>query len=343
MAALITDDDASHSCSDRFKWELRPSYALFSLEEPSGRMIDVQKCFAPRGRCCSTVIFRLFFLAWSCQVLYDDVVYTYPRHNLYIYLGYLTHWGHVITILYFTCSLFCSCCVPCSRVAQTSNDSSPHALIKWTWGLYSLVAPLELAITFLYWGSGIYSFPVTYSSVMEHGVLGALVWIDGLLVGTVPVRAKHVFFLITTATTYLVWTIVNAILGIGNGEWGPAYNDDALYPVLNWNKQTKAAAILSAIVVIILAPALFYLCWLASLASPKHNKNDKQGHHEDVAEEEAMEQGSRCYCHGCSCCCCCCVCDGSRRPLYNEKATANGMHSAKEGFDYRGMDKGEMA
>jgi len=331
-----TDDKAIitfNSCPDRFKWELRPSYPLFSLEEPSGRFIHVQECFAPRRRWGATAIARLLMLGWTAQVLYDDIVYTYPRHNLWIYLGYLTHWGHVITILYFVCSLFC-CLVPSSLLEQPKmGNVQPRALIKWTWGLYSLVAPLELAITILYWGSGI-AGRATYSSIMEHGVLGTLVWIDGIFVGNVPVRAKHVIFLITTAALYLSWTIVNALLGIGNGEWGPAYNDDALYPVLNWNKQTHAAAILSAFVVVILAPALFYLCWLASLLSPRAVPKS-------MTEEEAVEEGSRCCCHGCCDSCCCLVCDGSRRPLYDGENASN--VKTQEGFDYRGMDKGVMA
>lgn len=171
---------------------------------------------------------------------------------------------------------------------------------------------------------------IVYCSVMEHGVLGALVWIDGILVGNVPVRAKQVVFLVGVASMYLIWTIINAILGIGNGEWGPAYNDDALYPVLNWNKQTQAAAILSAFVEVVLAPALFYLCWLASLLSWK------QQHDDDVMNIE--EEGNRCCCHGC-CSCCCFVCDGSRRPLYKENPSTGAM---QDGFDYNEMNTGAM-
>ena len=242
--------------------------------------------------------------------------------------------------LRFSISLVPFCAVCCHFPTFIKrNDNDVHAFIKWTWGLYALVAPLELAITLLYWGSGI-AGRITYATVMEHGVLGALVWIDGLLIGLVPVRAKQVWLLLLVATLYLLWTIVDALLNIGNGEWGPAYNDDALYPILNWNKQTRAAAILSAIVELIVAPALFYLCWMASLASCRQQNVDL-----DKKEE------NRCCGHGSSSSSssCCCgrpwlVCDGSRRPLYdmNAEKVPPDANTQQEAFDYSEMNKGTM-
>jgi hypothetical protein len=129
------------------------------------------------------------------------------------------------------------------------------------WGLYDTVAPLEVAITFLYWGSGLYN-GFTYINVMEHGGLLLLLLLDGW---TIPVRAKHVAFLLGISLLYLVWTIIDAVLDIGSGDWGPAYNDDALYPILNWKKETKGAAIVSAFAVLILAPLIYTIIWMWSL------------------------------------------------------------------------------
>ena len=212
--ATFNGHNPSCSLSDRLKWELRPSYPLYSLEEPCNRTLDGAECFAPSRHFPLPIILRFLFLTWSLQVLYYDVVYTYPRHNLYIYLGYLTHIGHVFVIFYFTCSFLCSV-VP-RRFLATNN--SPCALIKLTWTCYATIAPLQVAITTLYWGSGIATYPNTYCSIMEHGVLGVLVWIDGVWIGLVPVRAKQVWFLIVSATLYLLWTIIDAVLDIGNGE-----------------------------------------------------------------------------------------------------------------------------
>jgi hypothetical protein len=252
-------------------------------------------------------------------------------------MGYLTHWGHVLTILYFTCSLCCAILPPVTRQPasapplpppppdESSQSASPphpqpHVLVRATWGLYSTVAPLEVAITLLYWASGGVNDngPVTYISVMEHGGLAVLVWMDGLVVSVVPVRAKHICFLLTVCALYLTWSVIDVVAGIGGGEWGPADTDDALYPVLRWGSETRAAALLSAFTICVLAPGLFLGCWMLSLAS--------------LANNNSIEEGAPSQCGGC---CCGCVFHGLRRKLYREECV-----SSEEAFDYNGMVKG---
>ena len=265
-------------------------------------MIDVASSFGGRRRAC-TALLRALLLLLSLQVLLYDV-YTYPPHNLYLYLGYLTHWGHVLSLLYFFSAFSCTL-LPKTLQQPLAPHDAPHWLVRTTWGLYSTVAPLELAITLLYWASGLQFGPVTYVAVMEHGGLALLLLMDGLVWSLIPIRVKHVVFLLTVCLLYFAWTIVDALANIGGGEWGPAYNDDALYPVLNWKERTRSAAILSAFAVLVLAPALFATCWMLSLMSPKPG------------------------------CCCKCTWDGSRRPLYREG------DSNKDVFDYQGLDHGK--
>lgn len=322
----------------RLQWELRPSFSLFSIDEPSGAQIDVAASFgafthnASYLKIFSIFIVRLVFFVWSVQVLYEDVSH-YPPHNLYIYMGYLTHWGHVLTILYFICSFLCAIMPPVTRqpvqlssqLNQPSQSSpQPNVLVRATWGLYSTVAPLEVAITLLYWASGGVNDngPVTYISLMEHGGLAVLVWLDGLIVSVVPVRAKHVWFLLTVCTLYVLWSVVDVLAGIGGGEWGPADTDDALYPVLRWGSETRAAALLSAFTICILAPGLFLGCWMLSLASLANTNSQ--------VEEAASQRG------GC-CCCGCVLFHGLRRKLYR-----NESDGSDEAFDYNGMGKAVM-
>jgi len=94
------------------------------------------------------------------------------------------------------------------------------------------------------------------------------------------------------------------------GEWGPAYNDDALYPVLNWRHETNVAAFLTAFAICVLAPALFSLCWLLSLVA--------------CAKDKSFAGVSR------NCFWCICEFDGSRRPLFQDEAPIN-----EEGFEDR--------
>lgn len=187
-------------------------------------------------------------------------------------MGYLTHWGHILVICYFFASLLCA--LPgSSRTILYQPDQEgqpPHRIVQSTWLLYSIVAPLQVAITLLYWVS-LSTGPATYISVMEHGGLTCLVWLDGLVLGRVPVRAKHVYFLSGLCFMYTCWSIADVVLGIGGGEWGPANTDDALYPVLQWGRDSKSAALLSAFAVCVLAPGLFFLSWALSFSKRRRH------------------------------------------------------------------------
>ena len=228
------------SCWRRFWWELRPSYPFFSLEEAttedifpeysrqckgnnSGtiitrRHIHVAASFAPHR---FAILIRLCFLAWSLEVLYTDVTH-YPPHNLFWYMAYLTHWGHLLSNCYFFCSFLCSI-IPSATKQPQNEEDIPGRLVRTTWGLYSCVAPLEIAITMLYWsGTEFISGHGTYVAIMEHGGIATMVLMDGLMVGLVPVRAKHIVYLLTLSICYMIWSVIDAVYEIGNGEWGPA-------------------------------------------------------------------------------------------------------------------------
>ena len=225
-------------------------------------------------------------------------------------------------------------------------------LIRATWSLYATAAPLSIAIALLYWASIAPEahFPdvFTYPSVMEHGVVGMLVLFDGNIVGTVPVRAKHITYLMIVCTSYLLWSLINWMKNLGNGEWGPAYDDDALYPVLKWGSETRLAATISGFAIVILCPAIFWMVWMLSLASI-----------EDVAHNDAEDESSGCSrCCGRCCCCCCCwwlrccnkevLWEGRRRPLLyhtQRKSTApvSDGYDAEHGAKYKEMPMGRLA
>lgn len=338
---------AAVSLSRRLWWELRPSFGLFSPLEPTGRTVDLAACFSGAGgtrtRCYSCLL-RLLLWLWAVQVLAVDVCH-YPPHNLYIYLGYLTHWGHLLSIGYLLGSFLCAAVPALIQRNNHKNDINddeqqqqpteqrqpppqiPLRLIQTTWFLYSLTAPLELAICLLYW-SAVAAGPAAFSyvSVMEHGGIAIAVWLDGTGVlaasktgggSGVPVRAKHAAFLMVTCCAYLFWTGVDAVLGIGNGEWGPAYSDDALYPVLNWNSDKQLAATVSAVAICGVAPACFALCWLASLYSGAGGGCGRR-----------TADGGRC--------CSAASFDGSRRPLLPPLDRV--VDDAVEAADYKVLD-----
>jgi hypothetical protein len=335
-----TTISSNASCWARFWWEMLPSYPLFSLDEPTLieytdgadtqslqlRQIHVAASFAPSRPLYLTSWIRLMLLLWALHVLYIDVS-SYPPHNLYIYMGYLTHWGHVLSILYLTASFLCTIIPGAVQQPQqpskdTAESGSVSRLVRLTWGLYSTVAPLEVAITLLYW-SAISTGEFRYITVMEHGGIAAFVWFDGLVVGLVPVRAKHIAFLMVVCASYLIWTVIDAVLDIGSGEWGPAYDDDALYPVLNWKTDSKGAAMVAAFAICVLSPCLFMGCWMLSLMSSRSSRSSTIG---KISDADMSPNNGFC-CHNY---------DGSRRPLY-PLLDVNDADSSHSAFNYNAL------
>ena len=197
--------------------------------------------------------------------------------------------------------------IPVVIEEDESNKAIPK-LIKITWLLYSTTAPLSLAIAMFYW-IGIAPGQSTqdslnYVCIMEHGIIGIIVLIDGVLVGTIPVRAKQYVCLLAVCISYLLWSLVNYILKLGNGDWGPAYDDDALYPVLNWSWESRrVAAIVSSFATIVLCPVLFWVVWMLSLSSLENN--------------DSAEDNNRCCYRGC--CGRRLVFEGRQRPLLDSE------------------------
>jgi hypothetical protein len=269
-------DTSTRSIAFRDRVLHEVSQPFFSLEEPLDHIkVDVFTAFATPWR-WTTGCFRLVMLAWSLQVLYFDISH-YPPHNLFIYMGYLTHWGFLLTIAYLLCSFLCFLALSSAETQgqtfETLDGSKIGRLVKITWALFSIAAPLQICICFLYWTAVSSGGPVSYVSVMEHGVFAIVVLVDGLLVGHIPVRLPHAVFVWMICLCYLIWTLIDAYCNIGNGEWGPAYSDDALYPVLNWKQQSRLASYVSAFCLIILAPGVFCFVWLLSLLSRSRGRH----------------------------------------------------------------------
>ena len=284
---------------DRLWSELAWSYPIYCQTEEvidddgslQRRYININECFAPSRPIIKTnwarrlyffnnrVFYtRLVFVAISLHVMYIDIT-RYPPHNLVVYMFFLTHWGHILNITYLLCSLVCSMIFVGSSdngipviIEEDEHNKALPKLIKIAWLLYSTTAPLSLAICMLYWiGIAPSQLPqdsLNYVCIMEHGIIGIIVLIDGIVVGTIPVRAKQYVCLLAVCISYLLWSLVNYILKLGNGDWGPAYDDDALYPVLNWSWESRrVAAIVSSFATIVLCPVLFWVVWMLSLSS----------------------------------------------------------------------------
>ena len=128
---------------------------------------------------------------------------------------------------------------------------------------------------------------INFSTISLHAGTCLLVLIDGNVLATIPIRLKHIVLVESMAILLVIWTLINDLTGIGDGVWpGEDQNqnnaDDALYSVLDWSDNPTKAAIISVIVIFVVIPVVFLLCWMLSVWS------------------------------------CCLKCDGSRRQIYRE-------------------------
>lgn len=176
------------ACCSRFAWEFKGA-TFFGLEESNGETLDVQNSFAPLDRLSRFV--RVSFLLWSVTTLIYDL-WAYPEENVFIFFGYLTHWTWAFSIAYQLVAywLVLSRCGS-KRLEQPNGGGRPGFLVRLQWVLYSIAAPGELVVMLLYWSMDYDGQSITYLNMFKHGIIGVLIWLDGLAIATIPVRIKH--------------------------------------------------------------------------------------------------------------------------------------------------------
>jgi len=244
----------------RFRSELRADF--FSLEESSGRYIDVADSFAPASpRFHHVLLLRAGILVLSIISLALSLYY---EENYFMWLGYLTNLGLVISIAY----QITACIVTYRRKYLTQPNANFHdelsIPVKIMWFLYLWSVPNELIITLLYWTL---DYPVKedkslqFHTVTNHGIIALLLPIDGNLIARIPLRIKHVAVMQIYSVLYLIWTIIHAFSGIGNG----IYEGDTLYEVIDWKNKPIATLVTSILIVVVVAPVMFMLAWLLTL------------------------------------------------------------------------------
>jgi len=264
--------DEDYGIRKRFTSELRRNF--FSLEESSERYIDVANSFAPSSpRFQHVIVLRVGLLVWTIIGLARSILDT-DEEDRFIWLGYLTHLGLVISIVY----QITACIVTLhkkSLIQHAGSTYNPSGLVKVVWFLYVLAVPNELIITLLYWTLDyptIEDGVVTYNAVFTHGILAVLLLIDGNLIARIPVRIKHIVVIEIYSISYLIWTVIHAFSGIGNGS----EDGDLLYDVIDWKDKPIATLITCVIIVVVVIPIIFMVLWFLSLAGGrrplyKHN------------------------------------------------------------------------
>ena len=197
-------------------------------------------------------------LLWAFGIgcLVELLVYTdSPK---VFWLAYLSYWSFLAAILYLTLS-----CLWIVLVPHPNN-----ALLKLTWVMYSLAATAQVLVTILYWSLDYDpALGIRFGTLSAHGLIMLVVFVDGAIINRVPVRAKHCLAFSLYGVLFVLWSILHAVLGIGNPyreSGNPNEDDDAIYGVFSWNNNLVLALILSIVVVVVVSPILFLLVWSLS-------------------------------------------------------------------------------
>merc|ERR1712232_1166195 len=210
----------------------------------------------------NTIIARVILLGWTIGNIIDSIV---SDKEKWIWIGYLTHWSAIFALVYQVLILLCS--VKPELIPQPAPEEQPNFLLRFVWVMYSVATTLELAIILLYWVLVYEGGPPLYKNFSMHGIIAVLLVIDGVLVSKIPVRLRHLLYVMLTTVIYSIWAIIHSLtdIGIVSGENNVG---DPLYNSLDWQGSPVAALIVNLFAVLVLVPVMFMLLWLMSLYSP---------------------------------------------------------------------------
>ena len=264
-------DPPSIGCCYRFRQELRCSYGFFSLDELNGTVLDVKNTFAPGPKLWPVLVLGRILLAAAAIFAMVYSIVNYPSENRWIWMGFLTHWTVVVTIAYL--AIILAVTLSPKALAQPANGKPPTVLVRLAWAFYSLALPMNVLVVLLYWTLDYQpGQAINFSTISLHAGTCFLVLLDGNLFSRIPIRMKHILLVESTAVLLVIWTLINDLVGIGDGIWegedaDQNNADDKLYSVLNWSDDPAKAAIISVLVIFVVIPIIFVLCWMLSIWS----------------------------------------------------------------------------
>jgi hypothetical protein len=281
----------NNGCCSRCKAEFSASF--FTLVEANGRIIDVERTFAPKRRYCITFLYRLGVFGGLLAVMFYDIFERRSEDSRFIYMGFLSNVSLVFAELYFLLAIYVT--LWRKALAQPSADSiihRPKFMVRFMWALYSVVTCAELILTLLYWLI-VYdpkAHTIDLINLMKHGGFTLLLYIDGVFLSKIPIRFKQFLFLFLYTAAYVIWTIIHDFSGIGTGGDQDNVQDtengkeDSLYEVLSWSTDAGQAILYTVIVLFGVTPIVFLFTWSLTLCGRRtlHGNDIEYDTKEDV-------------------------------------------------------------
>lgn len=132
------------------------------------------------------------------------------------------------------------------------------------------------------------NFDLDYWQICAHGGIFLATFLEGFVINRIPIRNKHMFWVMLWGFLFIAWTLIFTVTGIDN----PYKGDDesqALYKILDWETKPALAAGVAAGVVLVAIPVLHILFWTLLLCRRAYVTEGKD---ETNVEMEQMEGGT---------------------------------------------------
>jgi len=156
--------------------------------------------------------------------------------------------------------------------SENNNNNTCNDIVSIrtsiTWAFFTLAAVSQMVVTCMYWLL-VYDGEASNESILKHGVVFVLVWLDGLVVNKIPVRLRHWFEIcFPVLLAYAIWTVLQSplVFEVGN----PYYDDDQIYGVLDWSSSPGFSVILVSGIIFGFSPIAHLILWGLSLLGRRY-------------------------------------------------------------------------
>lgn len=213
--------------------------------------------------------------------IYSIAVAWKPLDGRTSWIFFLTHWTLLATDLYFVLVVILHQSAMCGGRAtedaggrllyQPGPGQPASSLVRCTWAVYALAMPANVIVVLLYWTLDYdpVDSTIDFHNIFRHALTCVFLLVDANFLSLIPLRMKQCIFPLSYGVVYVLWTVINSLLDIGDGVWpwedeDQTNQDDALYSVLDWKHNPASATVYAVVIVGVVFPLVFLFSWTFS-------------------------------------------------------------------------------